>query len=444
MDKRSSSSRPAQIFLVMCFGLILVENLVNIGRDPTDITKTYLLGRVSPFDVSIGMLVIWATCHIGQLQHYLLRPSIFLAVAIIVFAAAQGAIRYGIRASYVSLDIRIFASFFAGIVIGDLMSRTGYFLRALAIVTCSFAALLLYTGSSMNVYNIAEMGRTRWTDYNLYYYWNALLIPCGILGATSALKRSFESFVFWSALFILWFFGVYLSQTRSCLFALLILCGLLALRWWKEISLRTKGALLALLCTGAAVALGGSSIVMAWIAGPSAPAIVDRIRGLQERDQNVDARFDELRVLFDEMQPVDYLFGKGLGGTITSVLEGSDQTSSLHISFFNILLKFGLLSFIWLIFVLIYRLPLRFMRSIAGWRVENRLLPRDIICYPATGALTALTLMSGGFGDIVFMWVGVIYVMYRSDPRSSMLPYRNTRQPVESVGQLSRKRLPVS
>src|SRR4051812_42427213 len=110
-----SGSVPLHCILGVSLVFVLLENVVNIGRNPLDQTKLYLVGRLSPLDLALALIAYWGMVNWGAFARKYVTLPIVVALAIVVFSSVAGLIRYGYSASYVLFDIRICLSFFCGI-----------------------------------------------------------------------------------------------------------------------------------------------------------------------------------------------------------------------------------------------------------------------------------------------------------------------------------------
>ncbi len=424
------------LILAACVSLILFDNLVNIGRSVEELTKYYIFWRLTPLDFALLFLVGFGAFRFQRLRKYLWRPSIVVFAAAVVFETAIGIIQPTEGGAWLLFDLRIMVCLLAGVVMGSMMVKTGRFLRLVAYFTILTTAIFIYAGTSTDLFkNAVEqgLGKIRVIDPNIYYYWEFLLIPCGLLGVRRTTSTYVESIAFWISLAALFFLGVVVTATRSCLMVLCILVFFLFLTWIKRIEFKGMKVVVR-----TSIILGVIGIVCFFGWAMSKPAernavaamdlstftVVDRVKQVDEGDDNLNYRGQEVRQLFREMRPADYVLGKGIGATIAvqeattlDEIVRNERTPSLHISIFNFLLKFGAGGFLFVAYLVLLRWPGAFVRALLK-QGRDRESTAVLACYPAVGAATSLMCMSGGFTPQLFLWFGVVYA-YHVDSKNN-------------------------
>lgn len=417
-------------FLATCVGLILFDNLVNIGRTVEELTKFYIFWRLTPLDFALLILFSFGAYRFRRFQKYLWRPSILFFAGATAFETIVGAMQPVEGVSWLLYDVRILSCLLGGVIMGAIMVRTGKFLRLVALFTLVTTALFIYAGVSTAVFATAleqGIGTTRVIDPNIYYYWEFLLIPCGILGVSRSATTYIERSAFWISLAALFFLGVVVTATRSCLIVLTIMNFFLFLTWIKRIEFKGIKTVVK-----TSIALGSVAIIGFFIWALFRPSersarwtfdwqsftVVDRVKDADESDETLNYRGQEVRQLLSEMRPFDYLIGKGLGSTIAvseqltlGEIALNERTPSLHVSMFNFLLKYGAGGFLFVVALSLFKWPGAFGRALLS-RGRDRATMAVLACYPAVGAATSLMFMSGGFTPQLFLWFGVIYVYY--------------------------------
>jgi hypothetical protein len=165
---------------------------------------------------------------------------------------------------------------------------------------------------------------------------------------------------------------------------------------------------------GTGIAIYSGDELTEWVSDSfESLSIVDRFSANRMAVDIPEGRVIEVEELLAELQPIDYLVGQGLGGTIADCVGlEAPLTPTLHISIMNSLLKFGLMPFLVIVLLLYVRLPVVFARAIFRKRATNPRAVASLICYPAAGGATSLMLMSGGYTEPSFLMLGVLYSFF--------------------------------
>lgn len=399
------------VFPFICFGLLLSEHFANLGKGTAELGKVYIFWKATPYDLAAAVILVWCALNWENIRQYLLRREVVLAFLLFVFSIVVGMVRNGFRDSWLLYDIRIVGSLFLGVVLGVMLLRSR--------IPLIFVALFLFCTIGLLIRREQIAGQlttnvARIVDPSIFIYWGLALVPCGIVGAAAGRYRYLARGLFAISCAALLHSGLVVTATRSCIIASVILAALTLLVWMQTWRYRWLNILALALFVGAIALIiltdGGSVLETT---RSSTRLAVDRIRGTKESHANIDARVIEVEQLFHELSSLDYAMGRGMGGAIVDVNNTLDTTPSLHISIFNVLLKWGLLPFLLIVWLLLIRMPLRFIYAI--WRHRGNSDPAGqstLMHYPAVATITSLMCMSGGFGEGIFLWLGVLYAFH--------------------------------
>jgi len=125
-------------------------------------------------------------------------------------------------------------------------------------------------------------------------------------------------------------------------------------------------------------------------------------------------RYAEITGFFEQMSnSMLIIFGQGLGGTIASPIYPLDGTETMHVGIFNFWMKMGIVPFILVVFFLYIRIPylyLRTLRNPAMFSPFKR--TANLVVLPSLFPWIAGLAISGGFGEVSFLFAGFAYLMY--------------------------------
>ena len=127
-----------------------------------------------------------------------------------------------------------------------------------------------------------------------------------------------------------------------------------------------------------------------------------------QADGNVFARLVEAVDYVSGLRPIDILVGRGLGTTVKTVL---GETHIPHIAIFWFLGAFGIIPFVYIVYLLYLKIPHLYFKNIIAFKNSGR-INTILIVGPALFGWSATLMISGGISYFSFFGIGMtIYLM---------------------------------
>jgi len=152
------------------------------------------------------------------------------------------------------------------------------------------------------------------------------------------------------------------------------------------------------------------------INGDASQMFFDRIGSAAENstdDTNVQFRLLEPVLVFSDMSFMNFLLGSGLAPEAKLISETGQKYNSMHIGILNLLWRFGLLIFLFWIFHFF-----KFFKLILDKKIKQNKLGLILIA-PSLLIYFILSLVSGGWGVIPFLCLGILLGLYNISKKNN-------------------------
>jgi hypothetical protein len=400
------------IFLLACtlLGLIIPTEIAYdaemwVSRSILGVPPHYVLTALT---IALAVLV-----DIRYYQRYITRPIVAVSIFILMMLLAIGVLRYGLRSYLVRSDIYIIRWFFVGFALMRLAIVSGM-LRPYLVFA---AVVLVLTAFNIDAKNTLggeiDTATKRVTSSNLWPVINCGTIMTGLL-LTVTWPRSFRLSVFSAMAFgIVVFLGGIRTSTRSLFVAQAICLVLILLALSRDPRMRGRGAGLRRAATAIAT-IGAVFLIYQVAVGGLLSNFTSLAGRIRQTSMNLEdtgyGRVAEAVGMVEELEPAEWIIGKGLGGMFYSKL--GYWTNVPHIAVLGFLQKGGLLIFA-LVLVTVYIAPsLAFVRELMRPRCSSPLPAPILLVGPMLVSWCLLTFVSGGVDIGSFLGLGGLAALW--------------------------------
>jgi hypothetical protein len=334
------------------------------------------------------------------------RQSLWI-IALIAIASFVGFLR-GNSFELIATDMKIVAWLYGGYALGCLFLNSGRSSALLFMLTLSVYILLITSAKAAFV--LDDTGRIGGGVY--WDYSELSFVAIGLLYSYLAPYSRLGLSVLATAVVLHSYYVINLGANRSDLLAFSVFCScgvaVFAIKPRAGGFLRFRSARKRILL-----------IIFLLLAGLSLVPRADnsffylrafaRLRHEGVYNQSMKSRVDELTGFFEQSSIDEIIIGRGLGGTIWNVT-GRLRMNYMHIAAFEFLMKFGLIPFIVLIFILYFKVPLDFLLALFGGRsIDETRVSAILTTYPFVIGWLALTMMSGGIDWYYALGLGMLW-----------------------------------
>ncbi|CAA6696229.1 MULTISPECIES: hypothetical protein [unclassified Lentimonas] len=184
------------------------------------------------------------------------------------------------------------------------------------------------------------------------------------------------------------YYGIYICATRNIMLSFIVLMTLSIYREY----IKGEGVNLARLAGFGITGLVALLLIL------SSPAGQRFLNGDKQDKKSTSTRWEEVVNVSQEFQPVELLFGKGMGTTFQNAINPGNY--ALHLGVFNLYFKFGLLALVGFTVIVCLYLPVSFMLS----RGINDALLRAL---PYCFSWLVIFCISGGYHTNYMLGIGM-------------------------------------
>ena len=399
------------VLLYVIVGLFIVEDVLAIGVNAEEFQRYYIYG-VPARDVGLGMALSVLVVRGAQIRKYIDTWRVVLLTALTAPYVVLGVWNYGIS-NQLNGDVRKALWFYGGIGVALLLMTTSCPKRHLRVLLAAFTILMaLASVLSEQFVRYIQLGGVARVEHPSVYIFSCWVAGLTVLLSYISRRKTFPlvclgAFAAFSAV---------LTGTRSQVvvaIAVLILVlrsvGLTNIRRARRVKIQSARKKL-----GIVVLAAGAVCYMVARLDDSR---FTRFATITHVDALVsDPRADEVRTFVSTSSTTQLLVGRGFGGTVPSPIYQGDATTWMHIGIMNIWLKLGLVPFLATSIYVFCVVPLRHLKSVrrirrANGNCSNRDLARALIV-PALFPWMVWALLSGGYTEQSFLFLGWIYFMY--------------------------------
>ncbi|GAB6272758.1 MAG: hypothetical protein STSR0003_26090 [Smithella sp.] len=115
------------------------------------------------------------------------------------------------------------------------------------------------------------------------------------------------------------------------------------------------------------------------------------------------------------------IYGKGLGGVIQSTIYEGNDTGTMHVGIFNIWMKMGLIVFLLFVILSFIVIPYLYINTlINSAKIDPPVRTANLVVIPMVFPFLLSLVMSGGFAEVNFLFVGFAYLMYGAIKRNGL------------------------
>jgi len=410
---------PYRIFFIIVFLLYISDLIVAIGVSPLKIQKAYIAG-VPLSDISLFLLLIFALLRVQFI--YKICNTVFLTLVIFlgIIYLMLGLYNVGLSEfNRLNEDIRSFLWFFGGISLSHLLIRTHavqiYLISILMILSTIIAISSL---ASVDTYVAAGLSLDRVTHPNIYNASGMMYVPLIMLMFLRN-KSAMAALFILGVIFLYIYYTGYVAATRSQLIigvALLLIYYVSNSYYYGKLHRQRLMKMGARNFIAPLIAVSSLVVVLLLLGGSQ----VERLFSLSIFTILSGSRALEIVDFFQSTSLFQFILGRGFGGGIPSYIalhnnHNSGVATVMHVGIFNFWMKFGVLPFLIMAYMLYVYGPRRLFQSFRRLlfnQLDHLHFSRIIfICSLVPWALSLL--MSGGFGSTNFMMLGFSYYLYR-------------------------------
>lgn len=394
---------------------LLLDPIFAIGVDPENITKIYFFG-IPASDFALALMLITFFINLKAITTFVSNKILLLVGISFFFFLIQGIlINWTSNFSIFNIDIRTFLWFFGGIAFAFMLVKTERILGHLKIIiVISIFLIILSSVKSEGYYaftkglNVERIGHP-----NIYILSGWLFSPIILLFNITPPKLLKKIVPLSSTILFLYFVAI-LSATRSSLIISFILILFFAIS--LRIRINNSTILIDRYTTSTKFyVLIPSIVTIIYLAFYLDASRLLRFLTIFDFHALLnDNRFFELKSFFIQSDLMQIIFGRGLGGTISSSIHQGELTSTLHIGVLNFWMKMGILPFLTIFWYLYIKIPIRYIRSfnICKYEDTDYYHTANVVLLPSLFPWIISLLLSGGFSEINFLFAGFILYFY--------------------------------
>ena len=428
------------LFLLVC-SLLGTIVPVEIAADSEMFVSRTIMGIPPHYALTAVTLALALLFDLRYYQRLATRPVVALGLGCLGLMLAVGVMRYGMRSHLLRSDIYIVRWFFVGFILMRFAIAAGMLRPYLVFATI----VILLTAYVIDVKNTdagqIDTAIKRASSSNLWPVVNCGMIMIGLL-MTVTWSRSWIYAASGSAAFaLLAFAGSIRTSTRSLFIAQAICFVLVLVALSRDPRMRGRGESLRRVSTVTAM------VLVVWIAYLVVTgSALTRFTHLGKRFSETAAesrigasRIDEAVQMVQEIEPSEWILGKGLGGMFYSTLGYWANTP--HIGVLGWLQKGGIFIF-GIVLLLVYVTPaVSFFKQVTRTRRSTAIPKPILVVGPPLIAWCLLTCISGGMEIGSFLGLGgltALWIQLADDDALMTLAQRRDRGygALQSCGQV--------
>lgn len=399
-----------------------IENILAIGQ-PLESFQRFYLFSIPARDLVLLMMLAVFVFHLKEVLIFIKKVKIFLFFFILWFFILQGIFLNGLSAvPFIRADLRVLLWFLGGISFCLVLIKTHRVRLNLTLMVGLTTVFLVLS----SLYG--EESSSRIANPNIFMFMGFLFTPLILLFSINRSRLKYQLLPILGIAAIS-YYGTYLTQVRSMLLVtvIIVLLYLFSFGYKKEDNFIGR------------IRLGKAGLVLLILIMMIAclfPLMSDHsgrhhLKKISFEAIFSDIRFRELGNFFDQNKDsISIVFGRGLGGTINSIIQKSNAVGAMHIGIANFWMKMGLVPFIFLSIFLFVKVPYLYFKTL--FRPEE-FTPfkrtANLVVLPTLFPWIVLLLISGGFGEVNFLFAGFAYLMHKEICRNGLERISNAEKP---------------
>jgi hypothetical protein len=409
---KSGVHRRNTILATGCFyvGILLfvMPDYRNIGVSIYERGNVYLFGAIPFWLVSLVVLVLSA--FLTDRKHLAITISKrgIIFAAFFSFYVLLGIIQ-GNDIISLRTDIMMWLWILGGISIVILILQTKYRFFHLLMFNI-IMTFMLHSATISAALDIPDnlTNMMRISDSLLYYYSNILMIPTSLLIILGNRKHAIFKIIIILIIATHVYDGAIRSATRSIALTLtlMVFLSLFSAVLSKRLALNNVIKKAFILRYSIVLIIVLFLIIMLFIRGVFGESILFLRIYSAESHNSILLRLLEVEDAITQMGATKVILGGGIGFHFLSIL-GYDSLG-LHIGIITFLLKFGAIPFSFIVYFLLFRIPLYYLKAIFGFlSYDKKLRYAILVVSPGFLAWISLLCMSGGYSSYDFLGVGM-------------------------------------
>lgn len=383
-----------------------IENIVTIGQ-PLESFQRFYIFSIPARDLALLMMLAVFIFHLKEILIFVKKEKVFLFLFILWVFTLQGIFMNGfVSVPFIRADLRVLLWFLGGISFCLVLIKTYRVRLNLTLMVGLTTAFLVLS----SLYG--EESSSRIANPNIFMFMGFLFTPLILLFSINRPRLKYQLLPVLSIAAIS-YYGTYLTQVRSMLLvtAIIVLVYLFSFGYKKKdnfigrIQLGKAGFVLLILI----------AVITCLFSLMSDQSSSHHLTKISSQSVFNDIRFVELGNFFDQNKgSMSIIFGRGLGGTINSIIQKSNAVGTMHIGIANFWMKMGLVPFVLVSIFLFVKVPYVYIKTL--FNPEN-FAPfkrtANLVVLPAIFPWILLLLISGGFGEGNFLFAGFVYLMHK-------------------------------
>ena len=406
-----------KLLVLVSFFLLLLDPVFSIGVDPIYIQRVYLLGMPAS-DYALMLMLITFMVNIKKITAFINKKILVLFGILFFYFLFQGVIINGAtNFSIYNSDIRTLLWFYGGIAFAYALIKTDRIIQILKIIVIVSTILIVISSIYSIGYSEYMQGLTNDNERighpNIYILGAWIFLPIILLFNITPPKLS-EKLIPLTSIILYFYFVAILSGTRSST----IICFAVFMLFTISLKIRTNNSTINIVKVKQGYKLFILILLFLTIIYSMFYLGEYRLgRFLTIFDSKAlasDSRAFEFLSFFTQSNLQQLIFGRGLGGSISSPTYNGELTPTIHIGIMNFWMKMGILPFLLVSYILFIKIPIKYLRSFNSIKSNkgNYYQTANIVILSTLFPWIISLLISGGYGEINFLFVGFSMYFY--------------------------------
>ena len=400
------------------FSFLIFDPIYWIGLDPRFLIGTqwrvYVFGI--PFaDLALALMLLTFFVNITLITTYVSNKILIIVGISIFFFLIQGIIINGTsNFSIFNNDIRCFLWFYGGIAFAYELVSTEKIIRNLKIIVSIITVLIIIAFFKCPEYSEfkGSLGVDRITHPSIFTFCGWLFVPLILLFNITPPKISKKIIPLFGTISFIVFVAI-LSATRSITIISIVFLILFVI----SLKFRIRDSYLFLEKSNYKVTLPLFLFIAAIVFYYFYSTAANESRILEIFNLQIllkDSRVMELTSFFEQSNLQQLILGRGFGGRFNSVIYNGELTDTLHIGILNFLMKMGFIPFLFVCYLLLISIPIKYLSSFKAitYKKSSYYHTVNVSILPALFPWILSLLLSGGYSDVSFLFVGFVLFIY--------------------------------